>query len=184
MAERDPAPIDALDELYEILLLGALDEPQQRLTATRYTLCREVLLRSALRPMLPGFLQQCLTFDRFRDFIHLYHPSLNARVEMIDDALRASLGRARDGRTKGVAERPGRDRADERARPPAAGLPAHPARSRSISALERGLLFRAVPPLRRPSSSALPMAAGSAAARASGSSGARSGRRASPRRRC
>ncbi len=104
MADRDPAPIDALDELYEILLLGALDEPQQRLTATRYTLCREVLLRSALRPALPGFLQQCMTFDRFRDFMRLYHPLLNARVEMIDDALRASLSRAREGRANGAAE--------------------------------------------------------------------------------
>ena len=97
---RPGAASTLCDELYEILLLGALDEPQQRLTATRYTLCREVLLRSPLRPPLPGFMQQCLTFDRFRDFIHLYHPSLNARVEMIDDALRASLGKARDGRTK------------------------------------------------------------------------------------
>lgn len=108
MAEIDLAPMDALDELYEILLLGALDEPQQRLTATRYTLCRDVLLRSGLRPVLPGFMQQCLTFDRFRDFVHLYHPSLNARVEMIDDALRASLNKVRDGRTKGAAERPDR----------------------------------------------------------------------------
>lgn len=95
MADRDPAPIDALHELYEILLLGALDEPQPRLTATRYTLCRDILLRSGLRPFLPGFLQQCLTFDRFRDFIHLYHPALEPRVEMIDEALRAGLERAR-----------------------------------------------------------------------------------------
>jgi hypothetical protein len=105
MADSDPAPIDALNELYEILLLGALDEPQQRLTATRYTSCREALLRSALRPVLPGFLQQCLTFDRFRDFVHLYHPSIDARIDMIDDALRASLARAR---TKDTANSPGR----------------------------------------------------------------------------
>lgn len=105
MAEQDLAPVDALHELYEILLVGALEEPTQRLTATRYTLCREALLRGPLRPVLPGFLQQCLTFDRFRDFIYLYHPSLNARVEMIDEALRASLGKARDGRTRGVSGR-------------------------------------------------------------------------------
>jgi hypothetical protein len=108
MAERDPVPIDALDELYEILLLGALDEPHQRLTATRYTLCRDVLLRSALRPVLPGFLQQCLTFDRFRDFVRLYHSSLNARVEMIDEAMRAGLNKVRDARSREAGERTGR----------------------------------------------------------------------------
>ena len=108
MAERDPAPIDALDELYEILLLGALDEPQQRLTATRYTLCREALLRSPLRPVMPGFLLQCLTFDRFRDFIRLYHPSLEARVEMIDEAMRAGLNKAREARTREFGARAGR----------------------------------------------------------------------------
>jgi hypothetical protein len=96
MADRDPTPADALHELYEILLLGALEEPQPRLTATRYTRCRDALLRSALRPVLPGFLQQCQSFDRFRDFIHLYHPSLEPRLDMIEESLRAGFKRARD----------------------------------------------------------------------------------------
>ena len=108
MADRDPTPIDALHELYDILLLGALEEPPQRLTATRYTTCREVLLGSTLRPVLPGFLQQCLTFYRFRDFIHLYHPSLGARIEMIDDALRASLNRAQSSAGRNAPGKPDR----------------------------------------------------------------------------
>lgn len=94
MAEHRHGPGDALQEFHEILLLAALDDPPQRIAATRYTECREILLRSELRPVLPGFLLQCMTIDRFRDFIHLYHPRLEARVGFVDDAMRAGLARA------------------------------------------------------------------------------------------
>lgn len=95
MPSQDPTPVEALHELHEILLLIALEHSPQRLTATRYTLCRDILLHSELSPSLPGFLRQCLTVDRFRDFIHLYDASLEARMGLVEDALRGCIGRAR-----------------------------------------------------------------------------------------
>jgi hypothetical protein len=99
VVEQNPTPIDALHELHEILLLAALDMAPQRLAATRYTSCREILLKSALRPALPGFLLQCLTLYRFRDFIHLYHPNLEPRIAFVDEALGRCVSRARERAT-------------------------------------------------------------------------------------
>lgn len=95
MIEQKPTPAQTLHELHEILLLAALDNPLQREIATRYTLCRELLLQSELRPALPGFLQQCLTVHRFHDFIHLYHASVEARTSFIEETLRSAMNRAR-----------------------------------------------------------------------------------------
>ena len=95
MAEQNPAPAEALHELHEILLFAALDDTLQRLAATRYTLCRDILLRSDLRSALPGFVQQCMTVYRFRDFIHLYHADVESRMGFIDEALRGCASRAR-----------------------------------------------------------------------------------------
>lgn len=79
---------EALAELRAILRLAASEDSLQRIAATRYTICRDALLRSDMRAALPGFLQQCLTIFRFRDFIHLYTPRLNERIAFVEDALR------------------------------------------------------------------------------------------------
>ena len=97
MAEYNPMPGDALAELHDILLLAALETSPPRLAAQRYTICRDILLRSELRRTLPGFLQQCMTVYRFHDFIQLYHVSLDARVAFIDEAMRESSRRVRNG---------------------------------------------------------------------------------------
>ena len=100
MAERhpvlsvEPTSEDASSELKELLRLTAGDVFPQRYSATRYTICREVVLRGVVRPSLPGFLAQGLTIFRFRDFIHLYDPGIGERVAFIDDAFRASEARA------------------------------------------------------------------------------------------
>lgn len=78
----------ALTELKDLLRLAAAEGPPQRLAATRYTICREALLQSEVRSALPGFLRQCLTLDRFRDFIHLYTPDTHERIAFVNDALR------------------------------------------------------------------------------------------------
>ncbi|MGE0179729.1 MAG: hypothetical protein AB7O91_07920 [Sphingomonas sp.] len=95
MAERNPTPVEALAELHDILLLAALETSPPRLAAQRYMHCRDELLRSDLRRVLPGFLQQCVTVYRFHDFIHLYHVALEARVAFIDEAMREAARRAR-----------------------------------------------------------------------------------------
>ena len=95
MAEREPTPVEALHELQEILMLGALDQAPQRVAATRYTLCRKVLLGGELADTMPGFLRQCTTIDSFRVFIQLYHNDLEARLTFIGNSFEGSAGRLR-----------------------------------------------------------------------------------------
>ncbi len=85
---------EALTELKQLMRLAAGEGSPQRLAATTYTVCRETLLQSELRPALPGFLLQCLTIFRFKDFIQLYSPALNERHAFIDEAFRACETRA------------------------------------------------------------------------------------------
>lgn len=47
--------------------------------AQRYVVCRQALLAEAQRSALPGFLIQCVSIDRFVDFITLFHPDVTAR---------------------------------------------------------------------------------------------------------
>ncbi|MEA3040397.1 MAG: hypothetical protein QOE79_2910 [Sphingomonadales bacterium] len=89
MSEEELTTGEALTELHELLRLAALGNSPQRLAATSYTTCREILLQSDLRPALPGFLLQCLTIFRFKDFIHLYSPNESERMAFIDAAIRA-----------------------------------------------------------------------------------------------
>jgi hypothetical protein len=88
VADEELTTGDALAELREYLRLAASEEPLHRFAATRYTICRDTLLHSEMRSALPGFLQQCLTIYRFRDFIHLYTPRLTERTGFVDDAIR------------------------------------------------------------------------------------------------
>lgn len=79
---------EAYLELKELLRLAASGASPQRLTATRYTACREALMRSEVGDVMPGFLRQCLTLYRFHDFIHLYTPEQSERLALIETALR------------------------------------------------------------------------------------------------
>jgi hypothetical protein len=85
---------EALTELQELMRLAASGEPLLRQAATTYTTNRDVLLQSELRPMLPGFLLQCLTVYRFKDFIQLYSPSVEDRIAFVDAAIGACETRA------------------------------------------------------------------------------------------
>lgn len=106
MAERDPTPVEALHELQEILMLGALDQAPQRSTATRYTQCRKVLLQSDLEPNMPGFLRQCTTIDSFRMFIQLYHSNLEARLTFIGNSFEGTATRLRRRRAADIMADP------------------------------------------------------------------------------
>ena len=94
-------PSDALEEMREITRMAALDGALVRQAAARYTLCRDTLLQSALRPYVPGFLIQCLTIARFQDFIHLLDPRPTVRLAFLEEAFRNVVGSA--------AHRPGID---------------------------------------------------------------------------
>lgn len=94
VARQELTTGEALTELKELMRLAAGEGSPQRLAATTYTICRETLLQSELRPALPGFLLQCLTIFRFKDFIQLYSPSLNERRAFVEEAFRACETRA------------------------------------------------------------------------------------------
>jgi hypothetical protein len=47
-----------------------------------------------MRTALPGFLLQCLTIFRFKDFIQLYSPSVDERIAFVEEAFRACEARA------------------------------------------------------------------------------------------
>ena len=79
------------DRLRDLLRFVAGGEPPSREQAVTYLDCRSRLIASPQGGMLPGFLYQCGTVDRFRDFISLYDPDVDLRCEFID----RMIGKAR-----------------------------------------------------------------------------------------
>ncbi len=99
------------DELLGLLHLVARGDPPSREQAVSYLNCRSRLLASESGDMLPGFLYQCGTIDRFREFIFLYDPDVTLRHQfldrMIDRARTLHLAHA-DAAGEGGRERPDR----------------------------------------------------------------------------
>ena len=93
MIERPlTSPAQTLREFQDLLRAVATTHPMQRPWAVAYTECRSTLLAGELRSKLPGFVVQCGSIDRFRDFISLYHPRSESRVAFIDSAFRRCWG--------------------------------------------------------------------------------------------
>ncbi len=87
VVEPKPTALQALEEMQQILRTAASAGTPNRLAAVRYTECRGALLGSNLRPVLPGFLLQCVSVFKFTDFISLFDPRPQARIAFIDQAL-------------------------------------------------------------------------------------------------
>jgi hypothetical protein len=81
------APREALVEIAEIMLLTAGDHATRRVVAVRYTRCRSALIESGLRPSVPGFLVQCVSLDKFHDFISLLDPDPKIRIAFVEAGL-------------------------------------------------------------------------------------------------
>ncbi len=96
IAGDELAADEAWVRLQELLRAAAIEPVLPRQMATLYTSLRETLLKSEYQPHLPGFMLQCLTLDRFRDFIRLYHPRAPERVAFLDRAFSARALRTRD----------------------------------------------------------------------------------------
>lgn len=96
MPSEELAADEAWARLQELLRAAAVEAVQPRQMSTLYTRLREILLDSAYRPHLPGFMLQCLTLDRFRDFIRLYDPRPAARIDFLDRAFTLRALKARD----------------------------------------------------------------------------------------
>ena len=81
-----------------------------RSAAMRYSEYRSMLLDSAYRDFLPGFVLQCVSVFKYREFISLYDPAARTREAFVGDQLaecrafnaqRASFERARMGKAAG-----------------------------------------------------------------------------------
>ncbi|RHW19334.1 hypothetical protein D1610_04325 [Sphingomonas gilva] len=89
-----PAKIDeqdVMEEFEELLCSIATGVPPDRSAAMRFSRCRTALLESPSKDLLPGFVYQCLSVFRFKDFITLYDPDITLR----DAFIRRAFSRCR-----------------------------------------------------------------------------------------
>ena len=77
----------ALEELHELLRTCCHDRVPPRYVPNRYQVCRTALITGELRSLLPGFLTQCPSSMKFRDFIHLYDRDPEKRMTFVYRAL-------------------------------------------------------------------------------------------------
>lgn len=96
IARDELAAEEAWTQYQELLRAAATEAVQSRMAATQYTRLRDALMSSDYRPLLPGFVLQCLTLDRFRDFIRLYHPLEAERIGFLDSSFAVRAYRRRD----------------------------------------------------------------------------------------
>ena len=75
-----------IKELEEILRVVATTASPSRPAAVRYTQCRDALLASDARALVPGFIVQCVSIYKFHDFINLYDADPAARTAFIQNA--------------------------------------------------------------------------------------------------
>jgi hypothetical protein len=109
----DPTSIEideAFDRFDTLLQSIAYGLSVDRSAAMRYSEYRSMLLDSAYRDALPGFVLQCMSVFKYREFISLYDPTARAREAFVRDLLadcrtlqaqRASLARARTSKAAG-----------------------------------------------------------------------------------
>ena len=76
-----------LEEFHLLLRDCCLDHPAPRTMAVRYQICRLALMRGELHSGLPGFVRQCGSLLKFREFIHLYDHEPANRAEFIEVSL-------------------------------------------------------------------------------------------------
>ena len=74
---------DAMEVLEELLCSVAGGLLPNRSEANIYSGCRSDLLQSPAKDLLPGFIYQCLTIFKFKDFITLFDPDVGLREAFI-----------------------------------------------------------------------------------------------------
>lgn len=77
-----------MKEMEDLLRAVSSSTSPPRLSAVQYTRCRDALLSSELRSVVPGFILQCVSIYKFYDFINLYDGRPEARVAFVEDAFR------------------------------------------------------------------------------------------------
>jgi hypothetical protein len=79
----EPDTSDAMEEMEELLLSIARRLSTNRADAISYSRCRSALLEAPVKDLLPGFIYQCLTVYKFKDFISLYDPDTALREAFV-----------------------------------------------------------------------------------------------------
>lgn len=80
----EPSIPQLFTQLRAILVYAAEGGALGREHAVIYLDLRSRLLESEVGKLLPGFLYQCVTVFRFKEFIHLYDPDTALRTAFID----------------------------------------------------------------------------------------------------
>ena len=102
MTDAPPSVDEALQEFHELLRVCSLDRPPPRQLPVRYQICRMVLMGSEMKQHLPGFVRQCVSSLKFREFIHLYDHDPKVRAEFIELSMKRGWGEL----NKAVSARP------------------------------------------------------------------------------
>jgi hypothetical protein len=74
----------ALAELQGLLRESSANLSPPRLWAVRYQICRSTLMSGELKAYLPGYIFQCVSLFKFREFIHLYDHEVGSRIAFVD----------------------------------------------------------------------------------------------------
>lgn len=81
-----------MKEMEDLLRAVSAASSPPRLSAVKYTQCRDALLASEFRAALPGFILQCVSIYKFYDFINLYDGRPEARVAFVESAFNSGPG--------------------------------------------------------------------------------------------
>ena len=93
-----------LEEFHLLLRDCCIDHPVPRIMAARYQICRTALMTGELNTCLPGFVRQCGSLLKFREFIHLYDHEPAIRAEFINVSLHACWAKAGQAAPRRSAE--------------------------------------------------------------------------------
>ena len=96
IASEELAADEAWTRLQQLLREAATEGPQPRQAAMLYTRLRHALINSDYQPHLPGFVRQCMSIDRFRDFIRLYDSRAGERISFLDRSFSRRAMHTRD----------------------------------------------------------------------------------------
>jgi hypothetical protein len=84
----------ALTDFHALLRDACQDRPPSRPQSVLYQSCRATLMEGNLKAFLPGFVRQCMSIERFREFIHLYDRDPQVRIAFLDGELAAAWAHA------------------------------------------------------------------------------------------
>jgi hypothetical protein len=87
----------ALEELHELLRHSCQQQAPARQSAVRYQICRTAVMATELKSYLPGFVTQCVSLIKFREFICLYDHDPAARIRFVDRSLENCWTRLNQG---------------------------------------------------------------------------------------